>query len=159
MVYPLPDRHISVAQEHRVRRGSEVLVVGRPVNARSHPDRDRLRNATRTLTRLLQLRTNCYDAPIAETGHKRPKSFTEDQCWRVLRATCSTQRRDKNCCDAPRTLSSSAYCDGFGYVTGIAAAGASHVSLRIGHLPGSAKVPRFTLVNTVLGNINSSCWP
>jgi ribosomal protein L37AE/L43A len=47
------------------------------------------------------------------------------------------------------------YTDGLGCFTGIAAAGATHVPLRVGKLLNSAKMPRFKWVNTVLGNIKS----
>jgi len=59
---------------------------------------------------------------------------------------------------AEKTLDPGAhvYTDGLGCFTGIAAAGATHVPLRIGKLLNSAKMPRFKWVNTVLGNIKSA---
>jgi len=59
---------------------------------------------------------------------------------------------------AEKTLDPTArvYTDGLGCFTGIAAAGATHMPMRIGRFLNSAKMPRFKWINTLLGNIKSA---
>ena len=53
-------------------------------------------------------------------------------------------------------LGAQVYTDGLGCFTGIAAAGATHLPMRIGRLLNPAKMPRFKWVNTILGNVKSA---
>ena len=91
-----------------------------------------------------------FVAAVSTTPEGKPSKV------KLRRVKRFTKKAIKALAEKTLDLGAQVYTDGLGCFTGIAAAGATHLPMRIGRLLNPAKMPRFKWVNTILGNVKSA---
>ena len=91
-----------------------------------------------------------FVAAVSTTPEGKPKQV------KLRRVKRFTKKAIKALAEKTLDPGAQVYTDGLNCFTGIAAAGATHLPMRVGRLLNPAKMPRFKWVNTVLGNIKSA---